>query len=321
MRTKKKNESGILNQNLCGSNLGYSGRQDGDPIGGGYTFANVAYPGKKYNIGSTFREQDMGNLLQLVFQCDQYFRHKNIELITDSHFGHLVPVAFCRLWGIHCTSSALVSRKGLSKISFLSKKKLTKEEIKVKLEANNSDEVKEMKSFDPFSNLESSEDDKDEEQILDYAEQKPKKKGLRTECAFYEQKLMTKPKGSYEVYKTNFSVGEHFNTPVYLHVVWDSKVVYRISTKYAAKPSVPLSIVVKVKNKKSKVTAQTSEAHKTFRNQLGHNDQSDGKRALIGLSSRYYKRWPQKPFAKNWEDGLINSYLNYLLDPGCPTES
>ena len=178
-----------------------------------------------------------------------------------------------------------------------------------------------MKSFDPFSYLESSEDDEDEEQILDYAEQKPKKKGLRTECAFYEQKLMTKPKGSYEVYKTNFSVGEHFNTPVYLHVVQDSKVVYRISTKYAAKPSVPLSIVVKVKNKKSKVTAQTSEAHKTFRNQLGHNDQSDGKRALIGLSSRYYKRWPQKPFAKNWEDGLINSYLNYLLDPGCPTES
>ena len=55
----------------------------------------------------------------------------------------------------------------------------------MKLAAKNSDEVKEMKSFDPFSYLESSEDDEDEEQILNYAEQKPKKKGLRTECAFY----------------------------------------------------------------------------------------------------------------------------------------
>ena len=117
----------------------------------------------------------------------------------------------------------------------------------MKLEAKNSVEAKKMNSFDHFSNLESSEDDEEEEQILDYAEQKPKKKGLRTECDFYEQKLMTKPKGSYEVYKTNFGFGEHFNTPVYLHVVLDSRVVYRISTKYASKPSVPLSIVVKVK--------------------------------------------------------------------------
>ena len=283
MRTQKKNESGILNQNLCGSNLGYSGRQNGDPIGGGYTFANVSYPGRKYNVGSTFREQDMGNLLQLVFQCDQYFRYKNIELITDSHFGHLVPIAFCRLWGIHCTSSALVTRKGLSKISFLSKKKLTKEEIKVKLEEENTEQAQEKKRSDPFLQIENS-----KEQILEYAEKKKKTRGLLTECDFYEHNLMKSPKGSYTVHKTNFNVGEHLNVPVYLHVVWDSKVVYRISTKYAAKPSVPLEMVVKENNKKQKVIAQTSEAHMTFRTQLGHNDQSDGKRALIGLSSRFY---------------------------------
>ena len=98
---------------------------------------------------------------------------------------------------------------------------------------------------------------------------------------------MKKPKGSYLVYKTNINVGKQ-RTPVYLHVVWDSKVVYRISTKYASKPSVPLSIVVTEKNKKKKVTMQASEAHKPFRNQLGHNDKSDGKRTIIGLSSRNY---------------------------------
>ena len=98
---------------------------------------------------------------------------------------------------------------------------------------------------------------------------------------------MKKPKGSFLVYKTNINVGKR-KTPVYLHVVWDSMVVYRISTKYAANPSVQLSIVVTEKNKKKKVTVQTSEAHKTFRNQLGHNDQSDGKCTIIELSSRQY---------------------------------
>ena len=61
MRTSKKNESGILNQNLCSSNEGYKYRQDGDPIGGGYTFANMIYPGKTYTVGSTVREKDIEN--------------------------------------------------------------------------------------------------------------------------------------------------------------------------------------------------------------------------------------------------------------------
>ena len=51
MRTSKKNESGILNQNLCGSNQGYSTwKTGGDPVGGGYTFTNLAYPGAKYIV-------------------------------------------------------------------------------------------------------------------------------------------------------------------------------------------------------------------------------------------------------------------------------
>ena len=45
-------------------------------------------------------------------------------------------------------------------------------------------------------------------------------------------------------------VGEHLNIPVYLHVLWDREDIYRISTKYAAKPSVPLEMVVKENNKK-----------------------------------------------------------------------
>ena len=73
-------------------------------------------------------------------------------------------------------------------------------------------------------------------------------------------------------------------------------------------------------NKKRKVEVRTSQAHKAFRQEMGHNDQSDGKRQYIGLSSRLYRRWSQKPFAKTWEDGTINAYLNYLIDPSCPVE-
>ena len=96
MRTSKKNESGILNQNLCSSNHGYEFRQEGDPEGGGYTFANLIYPGKSYSVGSTVREKDIGNLMQLIFQCGDYFRYRDIELIVDSHFGHITHIAYLR---------------------------------------------------------------------------------------------------------------------------------------------------------------------------------------------------------------------------------
>ena len=66
-------------------------------MGGGYTFANFAYPGARYNIGSVFREKDMGNLIMLIFMSGDYFRYKDLEMVSDSHFGHLVPVAFLRL--------------------------------------------------------------------------------------------------------------------------------------------------------------------------------------------------------------------------------
>ena len=123
MRTAKKNESGILNQNLCGSNEGYSTWQQGDYIGGGYTFCNIAYPGKTYSFGNIFRERDMGNHM-LLFQCKDYFRYRNIELIADSHFGHFVPITFLKQWKILCTTSVLTSRKGISNIPQLSGKKL-----------------------------------------------------------------------------------------------------------------------------------------------------------------------------------------------------
>ena len=97
MRTSKKNESGILNQNLWSSNEGYKYRQAGDPKGGGYTFANMIYPGKTYTVGSTVREKDIGNLMQLIFSCGEYLRYRDIELVVDSHFGHITPISFLRI--------------------------------------------------------------------------------------------------------------------------------------------------------------------------------------------------------------------------------
>ena len=117
MRTRKKNESGILNQNLCGSNKNYLTWNKDDPMGGGYTFINMAYPGKSYNVGSMFREKDMGNLLQMIFQCDDYFRYRCTELIADSHFGHVVPISILQLWQVFCTCAFLpASRKGISNL-------------------------------------------------------------------------------------------------------------------------------------------------------------------------------------------------------------
>ena len=42
MRTHKKNESGVLNQNICGSNDEYEEWKEGDPVGSGFTYANMA---------------------------------------------------------------------------------------------------------------------------------------------------------------------------------------------------------------------------------------------------------------------------------------
>ena len=124
MRTSKKNESGLLDQSICSSNEGYKTWKEGDPKGSGITFASVIYPGAKYNRGSAFREKDMGNLIQLLFTCEDYFRYRNFELVTDSHFGHLVPIAFLRMWGVYATSSFNPkSRIGVSNLLELSKKK------------------------------------------------------------------------------------------------------------------------------------------------------------------------------------------------------
>ena len=132
---------------------------------------------------------------------------------------------------------------------------------------------------------------KDDEAALGYSEKKIKTKRCKSKLDFFEHDLSKKPKGSYLVYSTNINVSKK-NIFIYLHAVNSSKVVYRLSNKYAASPSVPLemSIADQSTGKKRKITGQTSEAQYTFREQMGHNDQSDGKRSRIGLSSRYYKR-------------------------------
>ena len=96
MCKRKKNESGVLNQSLCGADDEHEGWKVGDPVGSAFTFTSTSYPGKSLNRGSFFRKRDMGNLIQLIFCCGEYFRGKDIELVTDSHCGHLVPIAYLR---------------------------------------------------------------------------------------------------------------------------------------------------------------------------------------------------------------------------------
>ena len=103
-------------------------------MGSGYTYAYMSYPGAAYR-SSMFREKDMGSLIQLIFSCDNYFRYRDLELIADSHFGHLVPVAFLRSWNIYATTSFNAKgRIGTSGIKELSKTELKDTELRELLE-------------------------------------------------------------------------------------------------------------------------------------------------------------------------------------------
>ena len=132
MRTAKKNESGIKNQGICAANDEYLGWRTGDPVGSGYTFISTSYPGALFNRGSVFREKDMGDILQMIFACGDYFRDIGLKLINDLHFGHSVPALFLRTWGIHLTSSFdQNSRIGLWNIADLRKSYSATEKSKV----------------------------------------------------------------------------------------------------------------------------------------------------------------------------------------------
>ena len=317
MRTAKKNESGILNQNLCGSNKGYKNWKEGDPVGSGYTFANVAYPGASYCSGSMFREKDMGRLVELIFISDNYFRYRDVELVADSHFGHLVPLIFLRLWKIHATTSFNPSQRiGLSNLEELCKKKLTKEELSNLAEEEEKEEVMEMTVFDPLVSSESESD------VKPYAEKIKVRKGkkVHSRLQFFEKKLSKKPKGTYKVWALEYRLLDLLRVTIFLHAVNDSKPVFRISNKYAALPA-DITKVNPETGKKISEEISASPAHKSFRYNMGYNDQSDAKRSYIGLSSKYYKRWPQHIVAKTLEDTIINAYCNYLLDTNCPNES
>ena len=317
MRTSKKNESGILNQNLCSSNEGYATYKQGDPKACGFTFANMAYPGASYSYGSMFREKDMGNLFQLIFMCDKYFRFKDVELVTDSHFGHITPMVFSRLWKVYVTSSfSAAQRIGISEIEKLSKKEL--------VQSDRDDLLKDLKNH--LQEFEEKEDiiDSSDDAVEGYCKKKPKKtfRALKTRFHFFEKKLSIREKGYYTVWRAEISPLPTIKIPIYLHAVNDSKPVYRITNKYAVLPRVEMDMTEFDPNlgKRVSVVKQTSEAHKTFRLKMGFNDGSDRMRQMIGLSGRYYRSWPKHLVAKTLEDAIINAYGNYLLDPSCPVE-
>ena len=113
------------------------------------------------------------------------------------------------------------------------------------------------------------------------------------------------------------------NSDIFLHAVTDIKIVYRISTKYGGLPLFKMNVTCKTANsaKRIKTKVSTTGAQKSLRMNLGFNDQSDAKRSAIGLSSKYFKYWPQHLTGKTIEDTIINAYGNYLLDPSCSIES
>ena len=323
MRTSKKNESGILNYNICGTNVGYTTRSENDPRGNGYTFANQAYPGQAYNVGSLFKERDIGILLQLLFSCGSYFRYQNIQLIADSKFGHIVPLAYLRTQKVYSACSFLPSRVGHN-IQELSSKKLSVEEKKpfvAKLLARKHEYEAKSDSDEKTESI-STESDSGNQRNHDLRKTERKFNKLKTPLQFFQKGLTYTNKGTYKVWGTNINVFSSFTVKLYIHAINDSKPVFRLSNFHAANPASELMITVREKDtgKKVKKEVSTSSAHHVFRKKMGFNDQSDAKRSLLKLSSKHYRRWPQKLLAKTLEDAIINAYLNSLLDPSCEIE-
>lgn len=214
---------------------------------------------------------------------------------------------------MYVTASFRPTRLGVSTIEEFGKKKLLKEEVNSILDEIDEKEVKLADELFEAS---------DEETAVSFNSKKKRPRSLKTRFDIFEHLIKKKPKGYYKVWQSELQVLKNFKVKVYLHCVNDNKVCFRMSTRYAASPAEALVMTAKdpITNKKRKIEVSTSAAHKTFRMRMGHNDQSDGKRQVIGLSSGYCKLWPQKPFKKAWEDGIINLYCNYLIDPGCQAE-
>ena len=65
---------------------------------------------------------------------------------------------------------------------------------------------------------------------------------LKGRIHFFEQRITNKETGTYSVWKTEATPTTTVRIPLYLHAVNDSKPVYRISTMYAAKHAVKMTI-------------------------------------------------------------------------------
>ena len=149
-----------------------------------------------------FREKDMGDVLQMIFTCRDYFRGSGVELITDSHFGHIVPIVFLRTWNIFVTSSFQQSQRiGISNIKELSKKKYDDsekgrvlDELRKHIEKSDGD----VQEFDPFGDTSSS---SEEEKIKPYGKPEKNKRitKVKTPLKLFEKKFGMTPKGTYRV--------------------------------------------------------------------------------------------------------------------------
>ena len=145
-----------------------------------------------------------------------------------------------------------------------------------------------MKVFDPMVTSESESDAKP------YAEKRNVRKGKKfiRGCSFLKE-IWVRSQKELKVWVSEYRLLDLLRVTIFLHAVNDSKPVFRISNKYAALPAAKMNItkVNPETGKKISEEISTSPAHKSFRYNMGYNDQSDAKRSYIGLSSKYYKRY------------------------------
>ena len=131
-----------------------------------------------------------------------------------------------------CISATLSQRIGISCIEALSRTELDKPEREVLLKKLEEDEAKDFTS--------DSDSPSDNGNYCEKVTRVKKKShcALKTKQHFFEHNLSKKEKGTYQVWKANVKPLPSVQVPIYLHAVNDSKPVYRISNRYAARASV-----------------------------------------------------------------------------------
>ena len=146
-------------------------------------------------------------------------------------------------------------------------------------------------------------------------------RNFKKDLKAWERNHIDSPKGTSWFWNTSIQVTKHLLTTIYLTVVQDGKICWRLDnflgglrTKmhfwdYEHKGKSDVKV-------KKWVTNMCATVHHVFRNHMGPVDQSDVKSDVMGICHEYTSHWYEKQLAFLVETAVGNAFANYNLDRG-----